>query len=347
MKRQNIIIGIFAASLLLASCTKKDENSKADSPEVKSVPVRTVRVEEKLISVPLNAIGKVSSKKESSLSFKTNGIIQKIYVNNGQKVRKGQTLAKLDLSEIQNAYNKAKVAYEKAERDLGRAKNLYMEKVIPLESLQNAQTAFDVASSDLKIVGFNLNYSTIKAPSDGLILNKIREEGELTNAGSPILEFAGTNQNWIVKSGLVDKEVVKIVLGDTANISFDAYPRVAFRGEVTKISNAPDPANGTYEVEISLKEIPDSIKKGFIAKVELVPSKKQQYKIIPIESLAEADQDAGTIYLVQGNNPKKVQVRIETIIEDMVLVLGDIKANDLIISEGIDDVNEKSIIEVL
>lgn len=342
-----IILGIATAVFAVSSCSQKESPETVMSLPQKVIPVKAVKVKEQLISVPLFSIGKIYSKKESVLSFKTGGIIKNIYVNNGQKVKKNQTLARLDLSEIQNSVNKGQVALDKAKRDLSRAENLYKDKVITLETLQNAQSAFDVSSADFKILKFNLKYSTIKAPSDGLILNKMSEEGELTNSGAPIFEFAGTGQNWIIKSGLVDKEVVKIVLGDTAKISFDAYPNRVFNGWVSKISNAPDPTNGTYQVEISLREIPDSIRKGFIAKIELQPSKKQQYKIIPIEALAEADQNAGVVYLVIKDRTKKVNVIIETILQNQVLVFGDINSNDLVISEGISEVNEHSIIEVL
>ncbi|MFT7034971.1 MAG: multidrug efflux system membrane fusion protein [Cyclobacteriaceae bacterium] len=342
-----IILGLAIAVFAVSSCGQKEPAEKTKPVAKKIIPVRAVKVKEQLISVPLFSIGKVYSKMESTLSFKTGGIIKNIYVNNGQRVKKNQVLARLDLSEIQNSVNKGQVAMDKAKRDLIRAQNLYKDKVVTLETVQNAQSAFDVASADLKILKFNLEYSVIKAPSNGLILSKMSEEGELTNAGAPIFEFAGTGQNWIIKSGLVDKEVVKIVLRDTAKISFDAYPNQLFNGWISKISNAPDPMNGTYEVEVSLSEIPDSIKKGFIAKLELQPSKKQRYKIIPIEALAEADQNAGIVYLAIKDRPKKVNVIIETILQDQVLVFGDLNANDFVISEGLSEVNEHSIIEVL
>ena len=328
-----LLIGVLIAIPVLSSCTKAEQQTDNKQPLVKPVYVKAVRVEEKLMSVPLHSVGKVFSQKESSLSFKTGGIIRSINVNNGQKVRKNQVLAKLDLSEIESAFDKANLSFDKAERDLKRAQNLYKEKVVTLETLQNAQTAFAVTSSDLNIAKFNLTHSVITAPSDGLILNKMREEGELTN--------------WIIKSGLVDKEVVKIVLCDSVKITFDAYPNAIFNGAITKIANAPNPMNGTYEVEISLHEIPDTIKKGFIAKVKITPSQKQIYKLISIESLAEADQNDGIVYKIENNKARKIKVKIETIFNDQVLVVGALSANDLIISEGLSEINENSTVEIL
>ncbi len=145
----------------------------------------------------------------------------------------------------------------------------------------------------------------------------------------------------------MDKEVVKIVLGDSVKITFDAYPNAIFNGAITKIANAPNPMNGTYEVEISLHEIPDTIKKGFIAKVKITPSQKQIYKLISIESLAEADQNDGIVYKIENNKARKIKVKIETIFNDQVLVVGALSANDLIISEGLSEINENSTVEIL
>lgn len=342
-----LFIGVVIAIAILCSCTKTKQQTDIKQPLVKPVYVKAIHVEEKLMSIPLHSVGKVFSQKESSLSFKTGGIIRSINVNNGQRVRKNQVLAKLDLSEIESGFNKAHSAFEKAERDLKRAQVLYKEKVITLETLQNAQTAYAVTSSDLNIAKFNLTHSVIVAPSDGLILSKMREEGELISGGVPVIEFAGTNQNWIIKSGLVDKEVVKIVLGDSAKITFDAYPNTIFNGTITKIANAPNPMNGTYEVEISLFEIPDTIKKGFIAKVKIIPSQKRIFKLISIESLAEADQNDGIVYKIENKKARKVKVKIETIFNDQVLVVGALSANDLIISEGLSEINENSTVEIL
>ena len=343
-----IPLGILILGLALFSCGKKVEETSAKKDALeKTIPVKVAQVEEKMLAVPIHSIGKVFSQKESNLSFKTSGIIKTLHVNDGQKVSKGQVLASLDLSEIQGTLNKAQLAYEKAERDLKRVKNLYAEKVVTLETLENAQTAFDVAESDLKIVEFNFDYSVIKAPSSGIILNKLRESGELVTGGAPIFEFANSQQNWVINTGLVDKDVIKISLGDTATVVFDALPNDRFMANVTNIGSSPDPANGTYEVEISLQHYPNNIRKGFLAKVELTPSMKRNYKLIPIESLAEADNNNGVVYKLNDNRPKKVDVIVETILGDKALIIGDLTSNDWVISEGVDDVTDGQAIEIL
>lgn len=345
MKRYNIYtpaVIILLAFIGYACSTSEGKNHIKDNASVKAIAVKTAQVQVRSISIPIQAIGTVSSRMESSLSFKNNGIIKKIYVRNGEKVKKGQLLAELDLIEIKASQQKAQAAYDKTARDLARIKNLHQERVVTLETLQNAQTAFDIAQSDLEILNFNVTHSRIMAPADGVILQKVRETGEVVSAGQSVFQFGSTDENWIINSGLVDKEIVRVNLGDQVKISFDAYPGQKFNGFINKIGSAPDQLTNTYDIEISLKQVPSNLRKGFVAKVTVIPSGSQNYTLIPIEAIAEAEEERALIYTVQNNKAKKQHVKINSIIEDKVLVTGDLSEKDMVITEGVTEVNEQS-----
>lgn len=339
---------LIASAGWFSSCSTSEGKDQSENPNATSaVVVKVATVAEEDMAIPIHTIGKVSSQLESSLSFKTSGIIKRILVKNGQQVKKHQLLAELDLSEIRGTHRKTKAAFEKAQRELRRVENLYKERVATLEALENARTAVDITKSDLEIVAFNMDHSMIKAPSNGVILGKQAEAGELTSAGRTILQFGSTNQNWIIKAGLIDKEIVRVNLGDHSEVNFDAYPGISFKGHVSKIASAPDAGTGTYEVEVALDEVPNLIKKGFISKLSIIPSGTQKYTIVPVEALVEAENKEGLIYKLEGQNPIKVDVRIETIIGDKVLVQGDINALDQVITEGASEIGKGSLVKVL
>ena len=203
---------VIAFATLLAACnqqggTNNDEN-KGELP---------VRIVETAAVVPANyretvfATGKLSLEEEAKLSFKTGGVIKQIYVAEGQSVRQGQLLAELDLAEISaqtqqarlgqqqaeiNVEN-AKLALKLAERDFKNAKGLYRDSVATLEQLQNAEVQLDNARNQLQaaqkgvamsgeqvgVADFNLKYSRINAPSNGIILKKLAEANELAVPG--------------------------------------------------------------------------------------------------------------------------------------------------------------------
>ena len=94
---------------------------KKSTPKIEektAVPVRTEVVKEQLLSFPVRTSGRLSAKTESKLSFKTGGIIKKIYVDEGQSVKEGQLLAVLNLSEIEPKARQAELALQKAQTGL-------------------------------------------------------------------------------------------------------------------------------------------------------------------------------------------------------------------------------------
>lgn len=135
MKRISQITAVLILALVLLSfiaCNKKTQSAEA-APSADEITVRTVKVESKKISDPIVSSGFISSTKEARLSFKTGGVIEHIYVEEGQSVHKGQLLATLNLTEINALVEQAHQGLQKAQRDYDRAKNLYADTVATLD----------------------------------------------------------------------------------------------------------------------------------------------------------------------------------------------------------------------
>src|SRR3989442_629367 len=225
-------------SLALAACGR---GRAAAPPAGDAVAVRVAPVSVDWIAPPVTATGTLGPKEEVTLSFKVGGVVSRIFVDEGRAVRAGDTLAELDLSEIDAAVVRARSAAENAERDLTRAGRLYADSVATLEQAQNAQTGRDVAHAELETTLFNRRYAVIVAPASGLILRRSAEPGELVQAGRAILTLGSHARGVVVRAGLADREVVRIGRGDRAVVRFDALPERAFEGAVTEIAGAADP----------------------------------------------------------------------------------------------------------
>jgi len=332
MLRNHFII-LLAAALFTASC---GSGKQADETEVKNSVkyVKSMPVEEKEFAIPVYAFGKLVAEEESKLSFKVGGIVQDIYVNEGQEISRGQVLATLDKKEINAQVAGAKASFDKWERDLNRMKRLYEEKVVTLESLENAKTQHDVAVSNLQIAKFNQRHSTIIAPYDGKVLRKYAEVNELAQAGSPIFQIGSYGSSMIIKVALTDKEVVKLQEGDSALIQFDALPDIDFYGQVQMISNAPDANSGLFEAEVMMKQVHQELSNGFFAKVQIFSSQQEIYQFVPIEALVEGDEKRGYVYTIEDNEAVKVAVDIENISNNQLIVRNSAKNLKEVITEG-------------
>jgi RND family efflux transporter MFP subunit len=338
---------LLAAGLLLAlvGCNM----SEANSNPVEAVGVRTARVEKANIAPPIRAAGTLSGRAESRLSFKIGGIIDRIVVREGQSVRRGQLLATLKLAEISAQVHQAQNAFDKAERDLQRVKNLYRDSAATLEQFQDATTGYEVAKSSLEIAEFNRQYASIYAPVAGKILKRFAEANELVSPGTPVLMLRNVQEGWVVKAGLADRDVVRVAIGDTARLTFDAYSDQSFFAAVAEISGTASPMTGTYEVELRVDPAEGAtFLSGMIAKVEILPAKKSLVSLVPIESLIEAEGLRGNVYIMASPNvAKKIGVSVAFIHDQHAAIAAGLDGIDEVITDGAAYLNDGDAIKIV
>ncbi len=326
-----IILG--ALGLLLTSgCGEGD----AETAESGAVAVRTADVRWENIALPIRSSGVLSATEEAYLSFTTGGIIDHFAVDGGDRVSRGQLLARLDLAEIDARLEKARSAFDKADRDYRRMQNLYADSVVTLEQLQNAETARHVARSDMTIAEFNKMHSTITAPSDGVILRRMAEENEIVSPGHPVFKFGATDGSWLVTVSIADRDVVRLRYGDSAVVFFDAFPGDSIRATVTRIAEGANPRTGTYEVELTLVSNDRALKSGFVAVVIVTPSLAERRATVPIEALYEAEATEGYVFVPsqQSTTAIKTPVTIGSIYKNRVVITSGLETATEVITAG-------------
>ena len=243
-------------------------------------------------------------------------------VDEGATVRRGQTLAILDLREIDALVAKARVGAEKGERDQARLERLHADSVATLSQLQDATSAADAARSDLASALVNREYATIVAPGNGVILRRLVTAGTTTGPGTPVLTLASHERGRVLRVGLPDRDALRMRTGDKASAQFDAVPGKTFQGRVTLLGRAADARTGTYVAEVSLDNS-DVLPAGLVGRVTLSPQAAAIATLIPMDALVEADADSAIIYSASTDNVPVAQrhaVRILFVSGDQVAV---------------------------
>lgn len=336
-----------------------DEEPPITTPnkQVRTVPVENVDFRQTVFGT-----GRLASKEEVKLSFKTGGVIQKIQVEEGQRVRKGQLLAELQLTEI-SAQNRqaelatqqaninienAKLAIRRAERDLKNVEGLYRDSVATSEDLDNAQIARDNAYNQLAtaeaalqynkqnidIAAFNLSYSKIVAPVSGIVLHQLAEANELIGPGQPVLIIGSNERSPVIRVNITDKDIIHINTGDQAQIHFDPYPNDTFPGQVAMIASTANPMTGTYEVEIDVNAKGKKLLNGFIGQVYIQTKNTQALLRIPFDALTRADQNKGTVFVRQGDQALEKEVSIFKLENNSLLLNQGLQGGEEVIVEG-------------
>lgn len=329
----NRFLLVFATVCLSACSGAPNENAERNA----GTPVRAALATLGPASPLIEANGLVGATEEMRLSFKTGGIIRRIPVQEGSRVRRGDLLAELELTEVNAQVEQARQATEKAERDLDRGERLHADQVISLEALQNLRTQAAVARAARDAARFNLGYSSIRAPSDGVVLRTLFEERELVPPGQPVVILGSSARGHVVRLSLADRDIVQLRLGDPARVTLDAYPGRELKGVVSEVSSAADPRTGLFPAELRLDPAADlMLASGLVAKVRIEPAtaRRSQLTHVPIAAVVEGDRDRANVYVVEGAVARKREIVVSFIEGEQVALTRGLKSGERVVTEG-------------
>lgn len=370
---RTLLIPALTLSVLLTSCGNQEPLEKP-ATTTKAKTINTVKAEPVKYRHTVFATGRLSSSEEAKLSFKTGGIIKKIYVREGQTVKKGQLLAELELDEIKAQTQQAQIGQEQAaitienaklalrlaERDYENATGLYQDSVATLEQFQNAEVQLDNARNQLEaakkgltfseqnvdIAEFNLRHSRIIAPANGVILKKVMEVNELVGPGTPVFLFGSKDKAQVIRVNVTDKDVIFVQLGDEADVSFDAYPNTTFEGTVRELASMADPYTGTFEVEVEVNPNGKRLLTGFIGSVLIKTQAREELVAVPIDALVGAHEHEGQLFTIQDGKAHSQTVNIFKIDAEQILLSAGLQPGTEVVISGNGYLEENDLVSV-
>jgi membrane fusion protein, multidrug efflux system len=337
-------------AISILSCGDKKDTPVASNENILNqkiiVKTTTAGTSDGLESV--SVLGIVTSDKEAKPSFKTGGVVAKTYAKEGDKVKKGQLLATLIMSEIDAQVRQAEEGLKKTERDMNRIKNLYADSVATLEQLQNITTAYEVARKSFDIAKFNKQYSEIRSPITGTIVKQIMHDGEIVGPGMPVFAILGTGAaDWKISVGLIDRDWARIKINDKGQMVLDAFPGKNYDVYVHEKSVIGGNASSTIDVELKFKNPPQNLAAGLIGKVNLMPNgKSNKTMTLPIEALTKSNGNEAVVYVIENGKAKKASVKIGNILGEKVEIISGISAMQEIVTIGAMYLEDGDLVEV-
>ena len=229
MKKYIYLFTLVTASLFIASCGSDDKKSVADnSPAIK---VKVNQVEANGNSPFLSVSGKIQAKNSADLSTRMMGAVNKVYVNVGDKVHKGQLLVSINSVDLQAKQAQVKAgiieataAFNNAQKDYNRFKNLFADNSASQKELDDITANFEMAKARLEAadqmkneVNAQFAYSNIKAPFSGVITSKNIEAGDMANPGMPLISVE-TPGDFEVMAMVPETEISEIKKGTTVDV---------------------------------------------------------------------------------------------------------------------------------
>jgi membrane fusion protein, multidrug efflux system len=341
-----------AASATLPACkaatpeAAASEHAPGAIAAAPPVAVRLAEITRGPVARPVRGTGVLRSKSEVDLSFKVGGVVAAVLVEEGQAVKKGQLLARLDPTEVYAALRQAKDGQAKADRDLERVRRLHASGSLPVVDLQNAETGASMARASVDAAGFNAQRSAIYAPDDGRIDRRMVEPGEVMAPGRPAFHVSGRSKGAVVRLGLSDRDVLRVRDGDVARVVLDARPDLELPAKITQIATVASPGAGTFDVEVRLDAVPDGLLSGLTAKVEIRHDETVS-AVVPIGALVEGRGDQASVFVADGTRARKVPVRVAFLQGDHAALAAGLESDARVIDSGASQLTEGGALRIL
>jgi HlyD family secretion protein len=275
-----------------------------------SVKVTELKPGELRVIVNATTTSTVKSETEVTLSAQRTGRVVKLPVKEGDLVRAGELIARLDLAEesvqAENALAQSKATYEEADKNLKRSEDLFSKGMIAQQDLDAVRRAFEVAQaqyrSSMADAGVKRDYSIIKAPFNGVIAKKYTEVGELLTPGKQIVQIVDPARIYVLAT-IDEVDVGRLRIGQPVNITVDAFPGEKFKGKVRRIS--PIVSGGkletrTADVWIYFNEKQPRLKPGMSADVEILVTTLQNVLSVPSQAVIEREGKK-QLYVAEGS----------------------------------------------
>jgi RND family efflux transporter MFP subunit len=292
--------------------------------------------------------GVVKSDEITKVSSEIPGRILRVYVDNGNRVKKGQLLVKIDVEGIQNKLEELQKSYDLAKDIYERQERLWKKNIgseIQFLTAKNNKERLEKGIESLKI---QLRKSKIYAPSSGIVDNKQIEEGELASPGFPLMMILNTAK-MKVTADVPENYLTSIHKGDKVTVKFPSLNMEA-TGKIKLIGSTINPTNRTFSIETIFKNHKDQLKPNLLAIVLITDYYLPDAIVVPSELVQYEISGKPFVMIVAKENGllkarKKYVVTGEEYNGNIVISEG-LTENDTLIEKGARSVSANEIIEV-
>lgn len=303
--KEKVYLAIMVA--VIGGCNPKQDQVK--TPETKIIAVAVTEAKSELVAINLKYSGTVEPSQAIPLTFQTTGKVEKVLVDIGDNVKKGQLLATIDKTDLQNIYDIARTKYDQAKDAYDRLKSVHDQGSMPDIKWVEMETNLEQAKLSLELSKNNLDKCNLRAPVNGIVGSRNIEPGMSSVAILPApIELVDINTVF-VKISVPENEIGRIKKRDKASFIVAALNNRPFQGEVIKVSPIADPLSRTYEAKIIVNNPDHDLKPGMVCDVTLNLKSDKELVLIPYQS-ASMDKDGHVFVFVVNTKQKIVKKQI-------------------------------------
>lgn len=327
MKTHFFLLTILSA-LLLIGCGKKNAQKQRFDPVL---PVEISIIEPTNDNSFRNYVGAIKSEMELPLSFPLGGTLTNLYVKNGQHVKKGTLIARVDETSFKSIHDAALATLNQAEDGYNRLKQVHEEGGIPDVRWVQMETDLEKARQSEITARKHLNECTLRAPQEGIISMGEHTTGENLPPSAPFCKIFDMNK-MMVEFSVPEKEIGIIQIGDTATAIFPGLDDKTKTIEIIDKSFVSNPMGHTYTIKAKVPVEDKDLLPGMVVKIKL--SLNEASGIVIPSSCVLTMPEGADVWTVQNGKAYRRNIKVGDFVKNGVVVESGLQSGDTIITAG-------------
>jgi membrane fusion protein, multidrug efflux system len=328
----------------IAELEKKLIAMDPGSDNAQRVPVNILTLSYEPFNHYIQVSGTAEAVNEAYVSPELSGQLREIYVKEGDYVKKGQLLAKLNseitesnIADMESALVLATTVYEKQQR--------LWEKGIGSEiQYLNAKNSKESLEQKLITLRAQLDMATVKSPVNGVVDEIYRKKGELAMPGVQLMQVVNLDELYI-NADVSESYLGQVNQGDTVKVEFPVYPGMLMEVPIYRKGNVIKPNNRTFTIQLKLKNPDQLLKPNILSKISINDFSADAALVVP-SALIKQDISGSYLYIVQQADnkliAKKVYITPGQSYEDKTMVISGLQTGQQVIVGGYNQVSDGS-----
>lgn len=336
---------LVSAALVLSACKGGgDAEAKPGDAVAAPVPVETETVSRRSVAASYTGTASLEVPRGADVVAKTSGIALEVLVEEGDTVRAGQPLVRLDPDRARLAVLQSRATMGKLENSYKRAQQLVGQQMISANDLDQIKFDLDTARAQHQMAELELSYTSVTAPISGVISQRMIRTGNFVQINTPIFSIVD-NARIEATLNVPERELRVLKRGQPVRLQVDALPGETFEGEVERVAPIVESRSGTFRVVTAFAG-DQALRAGMFGRIHIDYDQRADALVIPRAALLD-DGDEAAVFTVQDGKAVRVPVELGYIDGNLIEIRSGLEEGAPVVTAGKVALREGSAVQVI
>src|SRR5688572_8709265 len=334
--------------LALGACKKGGEgeaqakDGKDKGPE--AIPVEVVPAARRAIAASYTGTAPLEARGEAQVVAKTSGVALSVLAEEGQIVRAGQTLVRLDAARATLQAAQTAAQMRKLESNYARSRQLSEQKLISANDIDQIRFDLENARAANRLANLEVSYAHVTAPISGIIASRSIKTGNFVQINTPIFRIVDTSRLEATLN-VPERELATLKAGLPVHMQVDALPGKVFTGTVDRVAPVVDSGSGTFRVVCAFTG-DGVLQPGMFGRIKIDYDQRADALVVPRVALLEDDGDPA-VFVVNGDKTRRVPVKLGYLDGSWAEIRTGVKEGDQVVVAGKTALRDGTVVQVL